>query len=106
MSASYLTLLLATLICLVIVDRRWKLAFYSDPKRSLKTVGLCWVLFLAWDLLGVSLGIFYPGNSQYDLGILLLPGLPLEEPLFLLVLVYLSLLLWRGRERYVGLHNS
>ncbi|WIM73435.1 hypothetical protein QP028_04065 [Corynebacterium suedekumii] len=48
-------------------------------------------LFLAWDALGIITGSFYRGASGYMTGIELAPEMPLEEPIFLFFLTYLTL---------------
>jgi lycopene cyclase domain-containing protein len=44
--------------------------------------------FLVWDLAGIGLGVFFPGNATIVTGVLLAPGLPLEEVVFLALLCY------------------
>jgi len=57
------------------------------------------VLFLlAWDLLGIALGIFARGENPYMTGILLAPQLPLEELFFLTFLCYLVMVLLSGAD--------
>ena len=96
MNYIYLAFLLLTLVCMVICDHRWKLAFFLDATRagliSIVTVGL----FLVWDALGILNAVFYRGDSPYMLGIELAPELPLEEPIFLFFLTYLTLNLTSG----------
>jgi lycopene cyclase domain-containing protein len=45
--------------------------------------------FLAWDLAGVGLGIFFEGEQDLLVGVDLAPDVPLEE-LFFLILLHLS----------------
>ncbi|MBF0581461.1 MULTISPECIES: lycopene cyclase domain-containing protein [Corynebacterium] len=96
MTIIYLAFLLLTLVCMVICDHRWKLAFFLDATRasliSIVTVGL----LLVWDALGILNGVFYRGDSPYMLGIELAPEMPLEEPVFLFFLTYLTLNLTSG----------
>ncbi|WJZ01967.1 lycopene cyclase domain-containing protein [Corynebacterium freiburgense] len=65
--------------------------FFQDFRRacciSLIMVGA----FLVWDALGIATGSFYRGNSPYMTGIELAPELPLEEPIFLFFLTYLTM---------------
>jgi lycopene cyclase domain-containing protein len=103
---AYLLILLLTICCLVLVDYRYKLAFFYQRRRTIKTLATAWAAFLAWDLAGVALGIFFPGQSRFSPNVHVLPGVALEELFFLLLFVYLTLLLWRGMERYADLRRS
>jgi len=100
MSFAYLGALLLSLGGLAILDRRFRLAFWSDPRRAGLTVGIGVVAFLLWDLAGVGLGIFVRGDSPHMTGILLAPELPVEEAFFLTLLCYTALLTWRALERW------
>ena len=96
---TYLSLLVVSIVGMIVIDRRWKLALFHDWKRTLLTVGFGVGMFLIWDILGIQIGIFFIGNSPYDSGILLAPELPIEELLFLTLLCYLTLILYRGVDR-------
>jgi len=91
----YLGALLVSIGGLALLDRRFRLAFWYDARRSAWTVGLAVVGFLLWDLAGLALGIFARGDSPHMTGILLAPELPLEEAFFLALLSYVGLLAWR-----------
>ena len=73
MTIIYLAFLLLTLVCMVICDHRWKLAFFLDATRasliSIVTVGL----LLVWDALGILNGVFYRGDSPVSYTHLTLP---------------------------------
>lgn len=91
MSYAYLIILLVTLGCMVLCDWGWRLAFFHDARRAtLISIGMV-VLFLAWDALGIITGSFYRGDSPYMTGIDLAPEMPIEEPIFLFFLTYLTL---------------
>ena len=94
----YLGALLLALAGLAVLDRRYRLAFWSDARRAAVCVGVGVALFLAWDLAGLALGIFARGESPHMTGVLLAPELPLEELFFLALLSYNGLLGWRGFE--------
>lgn len=96
----YLFALLISLGGLAVCDWRWKLAFFSDARKAALVLTIGVAVFLIWDLLGIAFGIFFIGNSPYDLGVEVLPELPLEELLFLILLCYVSLLIYRGSEKY------
>lgn len=92
----YLTFLVVTLCCMVICDHRWKLAFFFDAKRAALLSVLMVALFLVWDAFGIANGVFFRGDSPYMLGIELAPEMPLEEPIFLFFLTYLTINLTSG----------
>jgi lycopene cyclase domain-containing protein len=91
-SLLYLTSLAIAIFGMVMIDRRYRLAFFLNARRTVLTLGIAVVVFVAWDVLGIALGIFRQGASVYDLGIEVLPELPVEEFFFLFLLCYLSLL--------------
>lgn len=96
----YFASLLISLGCLGLVDWRYKLALFYDYRRTLKTILPVIGIFIVWDILGILLGIFYHGGSQFSLPIRLAPEFPVEELLFLTLLSYVSLLLYNywGRQ--------
>jgi lycopene cyclase domain-containing protein len=93
---AYLGALLVALAGLATLDRRHRLAFWSDARRAAVCVGVGVVFFLLWDLAGLALGIFARGESPHMTGILLAPELPVEELVFLTLLSYNALLAWRA----------
>jgi lycopene cyclase domain-containing protein len=96
---AYLGALVASLGGLALIDHQHRLAFWSDWRRSAVCVGVGVVGLLAWDLAGLGLGIFARGTSAHMTGLLLAPGLPVEEALFLALLCYLALLARRWFDR-------
>jgi lycopene cyclase domain-containing protein len=97
--AAYLGALLVSLAGLAFLDRRYRLALFVETRRTLLTVGLGVAFFLVWDALGVGLGIFFVGDAPYLTGLRVAPEVPIEEPFFLALLVYQTLLLWRALSR-------
>ena len=96
---AYLAALLVSLAGLGFIDWRHRVAVFADARRTLATVGIGVAVFLAWDLAGVELGIFFRGDSRYLTGIQVAPEVPLEELFFLTLLVYQTLLLWLALSR-------
>ncbi len=92
--------LIASITSLGVVDYRFRLAFFGQRLRTMRTVGLGVICFVAWDSIGIALGIFYTGSSQLITGIFLGPEFPIEEALFLILLVYTTLIIWRSLERW------
>lgn len=102
----YLGALAVSLGGLAVLDRRFRLAFWADWRRAALTVGLGVVGFLLWDVAGLVLGIFARGESPWMTGLLLAPDLPVEEAVFLTLLCYNALLVWRGAERVLAVRRA
>ena len=98
MSVAYHACLLVALGALVLLDRRFRLVFWRGgaARRAGLVLAAGVVFFLAWDVLGIALGVFARGRSPFMTGIELAPQLPLEEPVFLAFLCYLTLVLLFG----------
>jgi lycopene cyclase domain-containing protein len=87
----YLIGLLVALIGMVVLDLRFRLFFGRAPRRAAIVLVLGVAFFLAWDLAGVGLHIFFRGGSSWLLGVQLAPEVPLEELFFLTLLCYLTM---------------
>ena len=96
---AYLTGLVVVIGCMALIDARWRLVFWRSPIAAAVTIGVGLVFFLLWDAAGIALGVFFRGESQIVTGVELAPELPLEEPVFLFFLCYLTLVLVLGVER-------
>ena len=83
----------------MLMDWHGKLGFWHDKRRTALAVFTGVALFVIWDLLGIHFGIFFKGNSPYMLGLEVWPEFPVEELLFLFLLCYMPLLIYRGVER-------
>jgi lycopene cyclase domain-containing protein len=92
----YLICLCISLGCLALIDRRYKLAFWFERRRTVMTIVSAVMVFVIWDILGIMLGVFFHGNSQLTLPLRLFPEFPVEEVFFLTLLCYVTLLLHRG----------
>jgi len=99
MSILYLATLIVAIGCMVLIDHRFRLLFWRDARRTMIVLAAGLAFFLAWDLFGIGLGIFFRGETAIMTGVLLAPELPLEEPFFLLFLCYLTMVLITGIER-------
>lgn len=87
-------------ICgMAVIDWRYKLAFWHDRRRTILTILIGVAVFVVWDLLGIGLGIFFHGGSQFSLPIRLLPEFPIEELFFLVLLCYCTLVIYRGTAK-------
>ncbi|MCP2030885.1 lycopene cyclase domain-containing protein [Okibacterium sp. HSC-33S16] len=96
MGLLYLGALSLSLGCMVLLDFRFRLFFWADARRASIVLVLGVLFFLAWDLSGIALDIFYRGETDFMTGILLAPELPLEEVFFLTLLCYLAMNLFNG----------
>ena len=93
---TYVTILLAVLVCMALCDWRWKLAFFLDARRAAVRSAAVVAAFLVWDALGIATGSFFRGGSSYMTGVVLAPEMPVEEPIFLFFLTYLTINLTTG----------
>lgn len=87
MTGLYLLLLLISIGCLLLLDRRFGLFWWRDARAAAVTMLLGVAFFLVWDVLGVWLGIFFTGQTEFLLGLELAPDVPVEEPVFLVLLM-------------------
>jgi lycopene cyclase domain-containing protein len=99
MSVAYLAVLLFSLAGMVILDYRLSLFFRADPVRASVVTLTGLVFFTAWDLMGISLGIFSRGDTGFMTGLLVAPELPVEELFFLGFLSYLTMNLYQLMHR-------
>ena len=79
----YLACLITALACMALIDYRAKLAFWNNRRAACFTLAASMLIFIVWDILGISLGIFFNGHSRYMLPFELFPDFPLEELFFL-----------------------
>jgi lycopene cyclase domain-containing protein len=89
---SYLAILLISLLGCYLLDRTHKLAFTVDSKRAFLSMVPAFVIFVIWDIAGITLGIFFRGNNTLLTGIQLFPEFPIEEVFFLMLLCYSTLI--------------
>lgn len=95
----YLSLLIISIAGLGALDYRHKLALFVSTRATLLSVVVAVAVFLAWDVAGISLGIFFRGDAPHLSGWLLAPELPVEELFFLILLSYNTLLVFLGFAR-------
>ncbi|MDP3950160.1 lycopene cyclase domain-containing protein [Microbacterium sp.] len=105
MNLVYATALLVSLGCLILLDVRFRLVFARRPLVAAIVLLIGVAFFMAWDAVGISLGVFRHLDSGWATGILLFPQFPLEELLFLVFLGYLTLVLIGG-WRHVRHHRA
>jgi lycopene cyclase domain-containing protein len=85
-NALYLAGLLVALAGLTVLDWRLRLFLFDAPVRAAALLAIGVAGYLAWDLGGIGLGIFFEGDRRLLVGIDVAPQVPLEELFFLLVL--------------------
>lgn len=95
----YLAALVLSLMGLGVLDWRYRVALWDQPRRTAITLALGVAFFVVWDAVGIGLGIFFRGDGPYMTGVLVAPELPIEELFFLTLLVYNTLLVWRALDR-------
>lgn len=103
MPGLYLLALLVSAAGIATIDIRHRLVFAVRSRRhrlaALGAVVAGVVMMLAWDAVGIITDVFAKGSSTLFIGVDLAPELPLEEPVFLAFLTYLSLVLHAGWMR-------
>ena len=101
MQLAYLATLALGTGCMALMDHRWRLVLWADVRRALIVIGVGLVLFLAWDVAALRLGLYHRGESTAMTGVEVAPNLPLEEIFFILFLCYLTLVLHRLVHRFL-----
>lgn len=102
MGALYLSALLVSLGCMLLLDWRFRLFFWRDPLAATIVTLVGVVFFLLWDAAGIINGIFLRGDAAIATGLLLAPELPVEEPVFLLFLVVCTMVVYTGSARLLA----
>jgi lycopene cyclase domain-containing protein len=97
----YLVALLASLGGLLLLDFRFKIALFRDWLAGTVAILVGVAFFLIWDLFGIAGGIFFRGESHGLTGLMIAPELPIEEPLFLVLLCYTTLEVFLSLGRFV-----
>ncbi|MET4703792.1 lycopene cyclase domain-containing protein [Frigoribacterium sp. UYMn621] len=91
MAILYLAALAVALTGMVMLDRRFALFFWRDARRAAIVLAVGLVFFVAWDLSGIGLGIFFRGETSFMTGLVVAPEFPVEELFFLTLLCYLTM---------------
>ena len=90
MSWLYLVSIMGSMLCMGLVDQRWKLFLFDRPRVALSAVLVGFVLFLAWDLVAIEIGVYSKGESPVMSGVDVAEELPLEELFFITFLCYIT----------------
>lgn len=92
----YILVLIFSICGILLADWRYRLVFWYDKLASAKAIGFTMLLLLIFDIAGIINNIFST-NQKYVIGIYIVsPNLPLEEILFLFLLCYVTLVLYRA----------
>jgi len=91
MPGLYLAGLVVALVGMTVLDARFRLFFCRGPWRAAAVMVLAMAFFLAWDLTGIGLGVFFEGANRYLVGIRIAPEVPVEELFFLALLGYVTM---------------
>jgi len=86
----YLASVIGAGFCMGLVDHRWRLFAFRDPRVAVVVLVVGFVFFLGWDLVALEIGVYGRGESPAMTGIELAPHLPLEELFFIVFLCYVT----------------
>ena len=106
MTLLYLAGLLVALAGMIVLDLRFRLFFRRAPLRAAIVLVSGVAFLLVWDLAGIHLDVFFPGTSPFVTGVLIAPGLPLEEVFFLALLCYLTMNAYTALDRWSSSRRS
>jgi len=98
----YLGGLLFSLVGCALIDYRFKLGFWLSVRASAFAIVIPVIFLLTWDFAGIALGIFFRGESHQLTGLVLAPELPIEEPIFLTLLCYSTLIVFSSLKKRVA----
>ena len=99
MPGIYLLAILMAFSSMLVIDARFKLAFWHDVARTLRAVVIPVAVFIIWDIVCIQLSIFHIGETNLLLGWSLGNEFPIEELFFLTFLCYFTLIVYRIVER-------
>jgi len=93
----YLSVLLFSLGGLLFLDAQKKLAWFWSWKKTAVLLGVNLLFFLVWDMANIARGIISTNQAWVTGWYIGISDLPIEEFLFLTLLGYQTILLWRWR---------
>ena len=96
---AYLLCGLVSLAGTLVVDRRWRLFLFADPRRAVPVLGVGALLLLLVDLVAIRHGFYRRGEGSSLSGLEVLPHLPVEEVVFVVFLCHLTMVLHGGVSR-------
>lgn len=102
MSLLYLLAIVGSLLCMGLVDRRWRLFLFGHARSALVVVAVGVAYFLLWDLVAIERGMYVRGESPAMTGIEIAPELPVEEIVFIVFLSYITMVFHGLFRRLIG----
>lgn len=105
-SWAYLAAILASSVCMLLLDHRFRLYLFRDTRRALIVQGVGVGVLLLWDLICISLGVFARGEGPYLSGYEIVPHLTIEEPFFLWFLCHLTMVVATGVGRLLDARSG
>jgi lycopene cyclase domain-containing protein len=106
MRFAYGAALLVALAGMLVLDRRFRLAWFAAPRRAALVLGVGLAFFLVWDVSGIGTGVFFVGDGPYQSGLRVAPEVPVEELGFLLLLGQTTLCLAAAVERLLAVRRA
>lgn len=106
MRFAYGAALLVSLAGMLVLDRRFRLAWFAAPRRAALVLGVGLAFFLVWDVSGIGAGVFFVGDGPYQSGLQVAPEVPVEELGFLLLLGQTTLCLAAAVERLLAVRRA
>ena len=103
---AYLAALLVSIAGMLWLDYRFRLFVWADARRAILVAGVGLVALTLADVGGIALGIFKRGGADVATGILIAPQLPIEEPVFLLLLILSVMVCYTGALRVLDLRRE
>lgn len=94
---AYLLVLVFSLGGLTYLDYKKRLAWFWNWRTTLLILSINLAFFLLWDVVNIAAGIIATNQIWVSGLYIVTPNLPIEEFLFLTLLGYQALLLWRWR---------
>lgn len=91
--ALYLAALLVSLVCVGLLDHRFRLVLWHDPRRAAVVLVVGVAFFLLWDVAAIASRHYRMGASEAMTGLVVAPELPVEELVFVTFLCYVTLVL-------------
>ncbi|MCI0448193.1 MAG: lycopene cyclase domain-containing protein [Chlorobi bacterium] len=92
MKIEYLIVLLVCFIVPFALSFSKNLDFYKYPFRLVLSLGIPFILFIAWDIIAAERG-HWSFNPDYTIGIKI-ANLPIEEILFFLIIPFCAVFSW------------
>ena len=105
-SLLYLAALLLSIGAMLWVDCRFRLFFWHDARRAFGVTAVGLVALTLADICGIALGIFERGEGEIASGLLIAPQLPIEEPVFLVLLILSTMVCFTGTTRLLAARTA